>query len=246
MCNVIAITGDSGSGKTSLANIIKNIFNNSFVLECDRYHKWERNNEQWKSFTHLNPESNYITKMCNDVFDLKIGNTVYQIDYNHSTGCFTDKQRITSSDNIIVCGLHSLYMPDNIVNLKIFIDTDDNLKIPWKMKRDILKRGYSIEQIYTQIQNRQSDYLTHIYPQKKVANIIIQYYTDNVFDILTFDIIKEYSIYLKMHIKRNITFNPIPEIERFEYEGEYVVIYFTKLDNYNDVIKQMLMSIKCT
>jgi ABC-type multidrug transport system fused ATPase/permease subunit len=40
-CNTIAITGDSGSGKTTLSNIIKQLFNNSFILECDRYHKWE-------------------------------------------------------------------------------------------------------------------------------------------------------------------------------------------------------------
>ena len=63
LCNTIAITGDSGTGKTTISNILKELFSDSFVLECDRYHKWERNDENWKKYTHLNPDANYITKM---------------------------------------------------------------------------------------------------------------------------------------------------------------------------------------
>ena len=102
LCNTIAITGDSGSGKSTLSVILKDLFINSFVLECDRYHKWERNDDNWKKYTHLNPEANYLTKMQEDVFDLKIGNSIYQVDYDHTKGVFTDKKSIESKDNIII------------------------------------------------------------------------------------------------------------------------------------------------
>ena len=59
--------------------------------------------------------------MNKDVFDLKLGNNIYQVDYDHKTGMFTDKQNIQSSNNIIVCGLHSHYLNNNIINLKIYI-----------------------------------------------------------------------------------------------------------------------------
>jgi uridine kinase len=117
-------------------------------------------------------------KMEQDIFNLKIGNDIYQVDYDHSSGKFTEKQRIESKDMIIVCGLHSLYMPTHIIKLKIYMDTDDNLKIPWKMNRDIQNRGYSLEKILNQIKARKSDFLKYIYPQRELADIIIRMYTN--------------------------------------------------------------------
>lgn len=201
LCNTIAITGDSGSGKTTISNIIKDIFDDSFLLECDRYHKWERNDLNWKSMTHLNPEANYITKMENDVFDLKIGKNIYQVDYNHKTGKFTDHECIESKNNLIVCGLHSMYMNKELINLKIYMDTDNNLRIPWKIKRDIEKRCYTKEAIYEQILKRQQDYNKYILTQKNEADIIINMYTDYVFDISTFDTNDEIDVKVRVGIK---------------------------------------------
>ena len=178
LCNTIGITGDSGSGKTTVSNIIKNMIDDSFVLECDRYHKWERTDKKWSEFTHLNPESNLLMKMEQDIFNLKIGNDIYQVDYDHSSGKFTEKTRIESKDTIIVCGLHSLYMPNNIIKLKIYMDTDENLKIPWKIKRDMQKRGYSLDKIMNQIEARKHDFIKYIYPQRELADIIIRMYTN--------------------------------------------------------------------
>ena len=182
-CNTIAITGDSGAGKTTLSNIIHKIYDDVFVLECDRYHKWERGNDNWKLYTHLNPEANYLSKMHDDVFDLKIGKDIYQVDYDHKNGKFTDQQKIESKSNIIVCGLHSLYLPKNICNLNIYIDINDNIRIPWKIKRDMKKRGYTKEKIYEQIINRKNDYNKYILPQRDKADIIINYDTEDIFSI---------------------------------------------------------------
>lgn len=179
MCNVFAICGDSGSGKTTFGNILKKYFDNSFMLECDRYHKWERGDDNWKKFTHLNPDANYITKMSNDIFDLKIGKTIYQVDYNHDNGKFTEKEKIDTSDNIIVCGLHSLYSKNNnVYNLKIFIDSDVKLRTKWKIDRDINKRGYTHDQIMEQIESRKEDYYKFIHPQRNLSDIVINFFTD--------------------------------------------------------------------
>ena len=50
---------------------LKNIFIDSFILECDRYHKWERGNENWKIYTHLHPEANNIDEALKDISLLK-------------------------------------------------------------------------------------------------------------------------------------------------------------------------------
>ena len=40
----------------------------SIDLECDRYHKWERYNDNWNNYTHLNPNANFLCKMQKDFF----------------------------------------------------------------------------------------------------------------------------------------------------------------------------------
>ena len=182
-CNVFAICGDSGSGKSTLSTLLKNIFSNSFMLECDRYHKWERTNKKWEEVTHLNPEANYISKMNEDVFNLKIGNNIFQVDYDHHTGKFTEKQLINPSDNLIVCGLHSLYgNNDSVYDLKIYMDTDENLKKKWKINRDVKERGYSVEKVLDSIKKREKDFNEFILPQKENADVIVRFFTNEEID----------------------------------------------------------------
>lgn len=176
-CNIFAICGDSATGKSTLATIIKKFFSNSFLLEGDRYHKWERGNEKWQNYTHLNPDANFIAKMNEDIFDLKIGKSIYQVDYDHKNGKFTEKELIEPTENIIVCGLHSLYVDDsNLYDLKIFMDTEEKLKHKWKIERDTTKRGYSIEKILNQIESRKEDYKKYIEPQKDISDIVVKFF----------------------------------------------------------------------
>jgi uridine kinase len=253
LCNTIAITGDSGSGKSTVSNILKELFNNTFVLECDRYHKWERGDENWRKYTHLNPDANYLTKMQQDVFDLKIGNSVFQIDYDHSSGKFTDKKLIESAENIIVCGLHSLYLTETIINIKIYIDTDDNLRIPWKIKRDVQKRGYSIEHIIDQIKSRDEDFKHYIYPQKNNADIIINLYTDRIFDISDFVIDRELNVYFMIGIRANYNLHNIIfklneknitiQKKMLNHDGQYIYLYFEDICDYANVIKILVLNL---
>ena len=121
-CNIIAIAGDSGSGKSTLSKIVNLLFKKeASILETDRYHKWERGDENYQKFTHLNPYANNLEKMSEDIYQLKIGSDIYQVDYDHSSGKFTQKQKIVNTKNLVVCGLHTLYQQNmnELLNLKI-------------------------------------------------------------------------------------------------------------------------------
>jgi len=182
-CNVIAIAGDSGSGKSTLLKVLTPLFdeNNILTLETDRYHKWERGNDNYQTYTHLNPYANHLEKMYEDVYDLKIGNEIYQVDYDHNSGRFTQKEKIESKNNVIICGLHTMY--DNkikdILDLKLYLDTDRKLIKKWKIERDVNERGYSMEKVLKQIEFREKDYEEYIVKQKENADIIINFYEDN-------------------------------------------------------------------
>lgn len=197
-CNVFAIAGDSGSGKSTLGNILKGIFVDSFTLECDAYHKWERGDDMWKKYTHLNPEANYIVKMQKDLFDLKTNHNIYQVEYNHTDGKFTDTQIVSSVKNIVICGLHCLYTTNNhVFNVKIFMDTDESLRINWKLNRDVTQRGYTLDCVEQQIINRKQDYEEFIKPQMNNADIIVKFIDNKKMD-------STYSLQLTIHSKYNM------------------------------------------
>jgi len=205
-CNVFAICGDSGSGKSTLSKILKESFFDSFTLECDRYHKWERHNENWGKLTHLNPDANYITKMNEDIFNLKLGKEIFQVDYNHENGKFTEKQLINPSNNLIVCGLHSLYDKNSssVYDIKIFMDTDETLKKKWKIKRDVTERGHSVEKILDSIKKREDDFKEYILPQKNNADVIVNFFSNDDIDLNDLNHVENLSLKLSIHKKFEI------------------------------------------
>ena len=181
-CKVISIAGDSGSGKSTLVNALESLlFDSSITLETDRYHKWDRYSDMWKNYTQLNPEANFLEKMSEDVFRLKLGETIFSVNYNHSTGKFTEKEKIESKPFLLLCGLHTLYQEKirNIAEIKIYLDTEFELKKEWKLKRDTQERKHSIETVLKNIEKRKNDFSNYIEPQKLYSNIIIEYNKNN-------------------------------------------------------------------
>ena len=182
-CNIIAISGDSGSGKSTLLNYLTPIFkDNGYIkLETDRYHKWERGDKNYDIYTHLNPESNYLEKMSEDIYKLKIGKDIYSVDYDHNTGKFIQEEKITSKNNLLICGLHTLYneQTNKLINLKIYMDTDRELIKKWKINRDVNERGHLIEKVLKQIEIREIDYKKYIKEQKNNSDLIINFFEEN-------------------------------------------------------------------
>ena len=238
-CNIIAIAGDSASGKTTLLNELSELFEkDSYLkLETDRYHKWERGNENYLQFTHLNPEANNLEKMSKDVYNLKIGSEIYSVDYDHDTGKFTQEEKIESKNNVILCGLHTLYNKNvnEIIDLKIFMDTDRELIKKWKIKRDVEERGYSIEKVLKQIKIREKDYEEYIKNQKENADIIINFFEEENCLKCFFKIINK-NLINKVIFENN-------KIKNYYFNDEKKIIIEIDNDFYKtikDIIKKIL------
>ncbi|MFL5728719.1 MAG: hypothetical protein ACJ75J_04455 [Cytophagaceae bacterium] len=183
---LIGIGGDSGSGKSTLLEDLRLILGAKMTdLEGDGDHKWERNDENWKQITHLNPKGNFLHKQAEDLMRLKYGKSIQRSDYDHKTGSFMSSRIVNSNEYVSICGLHPFYLPvmRKIIDLKIFVDTEENLRQHWKVIRDIKKRGYTKEQILNQIRQREIDSLKYISPQKNFADLVINYFSEDNFEI---------------------------------------------------------------
>jgi len=70
-----------------------------------------------------------------------------------------------------------------IIDIKIYIDTETTLRNHWKIVRDNLERGHSRERVVAQIEDRKTDGLKFITPQKKFADIVLRYHAGEPFAV---------------------------------------------------------------
>jgi uridine kinase len=203
---LINISGSSGVGKTTIAKmivlILSNIDKKVLHLSGDDLHKWERDDENWNKFTHLNPEANNLNLGKKQLFRLLNNSYIIRNIYDHKTGKFIKDIKINPVDVIVNEGLHALYDTDvcNIADLNIFVNTDVELTKEWKMSRDIESRGYTEEQVLSIMKMRDKDDKKYIQPQIENADIIVNFSKkpyDSV-DMKIFSNIKESELIIKL------------------------------------------------
>ena len=217
----IGVGGDSGVGKSLLLTNLTLLFQNKLLqIEGDGEHKWERGDEHWKKFTHLDPKANYIHKQVEAINALRHHNVTYRSEYNHDTGKFTTPAKVEPREIIVLSGLHPFYLPRfrKIIDLKIYLDTEEKLRRHWKIIRDTSKRGYSKEKILEQIRMREKDTQKYIYPQKKFADLIIHYFALNDFELGEAVEIKKG---LKLTIDASVYIESILDALKVDYIWDY-------------------------
>jgi len=180
--NVILIGGSSGVGKTTIAHIIKDMYghDNVLALSGDDLHHWERHNPYWDVFTHFHPDANNLERGYNDLRDLIEGKSISRKHYNHDTGEFDSPVIIEPKPIIVYEGLHTLFDEKirSLGNVKIFVDTEEDLKTEWKMQRDIKKRGYTYSEVTEMIRRRKIDEDWYILPQREYADVNMAFVWD--------------------------------------------------------------------
>lgn len=180
----IGIAGDSGAGKTRLLRSLETLLSKERVLalEGDGDHKWERGDQNWKEITHLNPRGNYLYRQAEDLRVLRGNNSIKRVDYDHETGTFTRKRRLLPKPYVVLCGLHSLYLPQmrQVLDMKVYLDTDEALRCHWKLCRDQGERGHDRAAVFEQIKARRGDAEKYIYPQKQYADLVIRYFDETL------------------------------------------------------------------
>lgn len=194
MNKIIAISGSSGVGKTTISRLISIALPNekALIFSGDDLHKWERGDSNWDTYTHLNPEANNLLLGYEHLKTLKSNDKIVHCSYDHNTGKFGPSINIYPAKFIVYEGLHALYdvRVRDMSWIKIFIDTAEDLKREWKIQRDTKKRGYTKEQVEDTLKRRRDDERKHIDTQRKYADVIIRFKKNKDGKVvLTYDII---------------------------------------------------------
>lgn len=174
----IGVAGDSGSGKTTFTNAIRQIFGPGLVstITLDDYHKYDREERRQRDITPLHPDANNIAQLEIDIARLKQGHPISKPVYNHATGRFDPPVPFSPQKILILEGLHTLFTPRlrELMDFSIFVDPEKDVKYAWKRLRDMERRGYSSDEVSGEIVRREKDYEAFIAPQRCDADAIIR------------------------------------------------------------------------
>lgn len=175
---LIGVAGDSGCGKSTFLRRLIDLFGEEFmtVICLDDYHSLDRKGRKAAGVTALNPQANNFDLMYEQVKALKEGKAIDKPIYNHETGELDPPERIEPNKVIVIEGLHPLYdeRVRELVDFGVYLDISDEVKIQWKIQRDMAERGHTYEDILASIKAREPDFKAYIEVQREFADVVIQ------------------------------------------------------------------------
>ena len=175
---IIGVAGDSGCGKSTFLRRLIDLFGEEFmtVICLDDYHSLDRKGRKVAGVTALNPQANNFDLMAEQIKALKNGQAIDKPIYNHETGELDPPERIEPNKVIVIEGLHPLYdeRVRELVDFGVYLDISDEVKIKWKIQRDMAERGHTYDDILASINARKPDFTAYIEPQRQYADVVIQ------------------------------------------------------------------------
>jgi uridine kinase len=183
---IIGITGGSGSGKTRFLNRLLDQFTASEVCLVSQDNYYRNRDEQPvddKGIKNFDlPESIDFAEFKKDIIALKEGNSVSRLEYTFNNPKATPKQiELHPAPVLVVEGIFVLHDQEiaRVLDLKVFIEAQDYIKLKRRIIRDEKERGYDLDDVLYRYEHHvMPTYDKYIKPYKMDADIIIPNHTD--------------------------------------------------------------------
>ena len=177
---IIGIAGASGSGKTTIANRIHEPLGDDAVLIThDSYYKNhdELSFEQRAKINYDHPDSLESDLLVKHLKMLKEGHSIEIPEYDYSLHRRKDEtKKVEPRSVILVEGILIFAEPElrDMLDLKIYVDTDPDICLIRRINRDVKKRGRSLDSVLEQYINTVKPmYHEFVEPSKRYADIIV-------------------------------------------------------------------------
>ncbi|KAF2292283.1 hypothetical protein GH714_018429 [Hevea brasiliensis] len=238
---IIGVAGGTASGKTTVCNMIISQLHDQGVLLINQdsfYHSLS--NEQLErvheyNFDHPDAFNTELLLSCME--KLKHGQAItlpnYDFKSHQSTG---PGQKVNPSDVIILEGILVLHDPRvrDLMNMKIFVDTDSDLRLARRIQRDTVERGRNIQNVLDQYARFvKPSFEEYILPSKKHADIIIPRGGDN--DVAIDLIVQHIQSKLGQHDLCKIYPNVFVICSTFQIRGMHTLIRDVKTTKHDFV-----------
>ncbi|HXS20279.1 MAG TPA: phosphoribulokinase [Steroidobacteraceae bacterium] len=201
---IIAVTGSSGAGTTSVSKTFEQIFRREHLkaafVEGDSFHRYDRAGMREKladalargdqRFSHFGPQANLFAELEDLFRGYAVDGTGRMRKYLHDDaeaaqygqkpGTFTEWEDVPADTDLLFYeGLHGAVVTDEVdvpqhVDLLIGVTPVINLEWIQKLHRDKSTRGYSAEAVTDTILRRMPDYVSYICPQFSRTHINFQ------------------------------------------------------------------------
>lgn len=176
---VLGIVGDSGSGKNTIADAVARLLGPDRVtdLRLDDYHRFTREERAARGVTALNPIVHNVGLMQEHLLLLRSGRPIRNRSYDHTDGTFGPIRLIEPREVVLVRGLLG-YPTDELralYHLAVFLHPEAELLFRWKLRRDVLSRGYTEAEVLKSIAHHLLDAKQFINPQAERADVVVRY-----------------------------------------------------------------------
>ncbi|MEX0990496.1 MAG: phosphoribulokinase [Actinomycetota bacterium] len=176
---MLAVAGDSASGKTTLAEGIRALLGEHRVTRIcvDDYHRHDRSERERLGITPLHPEANDLPAIERHLRALARGDAVDKPVYDHATGRHTDPVMVEPKEVVIVEGLLALGTRGlrDCFDVSVYLEPEEELRHRWKIARDCEERGYEIAQVVADLRRRERDSALYVRPQAEHADVVVSF-----------------------------------------------------------------------
>lgn len=176
----IGVAGGSGSGKTTIAQAITERLDGKVALLAhDAYyrHRSDLSFEERNSLNFDHPDSLESELLVRDLESLRRGDAIERPIYDFSQHLRTEETvHIEPAAVVVVEGILVLAESGlrETLDLKIFVDTDPDIRMARRLERDIEERGRTVASVMTQyFKTVRPMHLEFVEPSKRYADLII-------------------------------------------------------------------------
>lgn len=178
---IIGIAGGSGSGKTTIAQSIVEAIGaaDMTLIQHDAYYRDQTHLpvEERAKVNYDHPDSLETELLVAHLEEMLAGNRVDRPVYDFTVHNRAEERiRVEPKPAIIVEGILVLYEPAlrDLMDLKVYVDTDADLRIARRWERDISERGRTFDSVRDQyLETVRPMHLQFVEPSKRYADIVI-------------------------------------------------------------------------
>jgi phosphoribulokinase len=176
---MLSIAGDSGSGKTTLTRGVVRVLGEDKVTHfcSDDYHRFDRRQRAERGLTPLDPACNYMDVLTCDVRHLRQNEAILRPVYQHADGTFGPPVYMSPARFVIAEGLLVNHTPElrEMFDIRVYLNPPEDLRRRWKVARDCSRRGYTTDQVLSELDRREPDSEAFIRPQRHYADMLVSF-----------------------------------------------------------------------